>query len=380
MAGFSAPISQQSAKSPVAGGRSGRSILLLAPEIFSSEGGIPRILQLYLRALCEIAAPDDIIHLVALNDPSISEADVQRVTAGRLTSWWGCDRDKLRFIRTTLRIGRHCDHLICGHVAQLPAALAAKAINPRLTYDFVAHGVEVWRPLKWVDRLALRYARRALCVSDYTRNQLLARCSLPPARALVLPNATDPAFPVECAEPPDRPSSPTILVVARLTQNDRKKGVPEMIRALPAVREALPDVRLRIIGRGDALDELQSLAESLNLRDVVEFTGYLDDEKLRASLQECSLLALPSCKEGFGLVFIEAMACGRPCLGANAGGIPEVITEDTGVIVEYGDVAGIARGCIAALQKNWDPEPILERARHFSYSSFKERLQRELTA
>jgi phosphatidyl-myo-inositol dimannoside synthase len=153
-----------------------------------------------------------------------------------------------------------------------------------------------------------------------------------------------------------------------------------MIQALPVVRKTLPDVRLKIIGRGDALDELKELASTLNLQGLIEFTGYLDDDKLRAALQSCSLLALPSCKEGFGLVFIEAMACGTPCLGANAGGIPEVITEDTGVIVEYGDVDRIAQGCITALQKQWDPEPILERARYFSYSSFKERLQRELIA
>jgi phosphatidyl-myo-inositol dimannoside synthase len=379
MAGTPAPTSNQCTDGPT-GRKARRSILLLAPEIFSSEGGIPRILQLYLRALCEIAGPDDLIHLIALNDPAISDADVLRVTAGRLTTWHGCNRDKLRFIRTTQKIGRHCDHLICGHIAQLPAALAAKAINPRLTYDFIAHGVEVWRPLKWMDRLALRYTRRALCVSEYTRGQLLARCSLPPARALVLPNATDPAFPIEFTTEPERTESPTILVVARLTRNDRKKGVAEMIQALPVVRKTLPDVRLKIIGRGDALDELKELASTLNLQGLIEFTGYLDDDKLRAALQSCSLLALPSCKEGFGLVFIEAMACGTPCLGANAGGIPEVITEDTGVIVEYGDVDRIAQGCITALQKQWDPEPILERARYFSYSSFKERLQRELIA
>jgi glycosyltransferase involved in cell wall biosynthesis len=91
-------------------------------------------------------------------------------------------------------------------------------------------------------------------------------------------------------------------------------------------------------------------------------------------LRTCRLFALPSKKEGFGLVFLEAMAHGRPCLGARAGGIPEVITPDTGVLADYGDVPAIAAACIAALQRDWHEPTILARAQAFSYSPFKARL------
>jgi hypothetical protein len=97
--------------------------LLLAPEILSSEGGIPRILQLYLRALCELAGPDDEIRLVALNDATFDPEELQRLTGGRLTEAFACGRDKLHFLRTTLRFARRSDRIICGHVAQLPIAL-----------------------------------------------------------------------------------------------------------------------------------------------------------------------------------------------------------------------------------------------------------------
>jgi glycosyltransferase involved in cell wall biosynthesis len=91
-------------------------------------------------------------------------------------------------------------------------------------------------------------------------------------------------------------------------------------------------------------------------------------------LSSCRLFALPSRNEGFGLVFLEAMARGRPCLGANAGGTPEVISAGSGVLVEFGDVPGIARACVGALSRDWDENSILERARRFSYPHFKERL------
>jgi glycosyltransferase involved in cell wall biosynthesis len=143
---------------------------------------------------------------------------------------------------------------------------------------------------------------------------------------------------------------------------------------MPAIRAAIPGARLRIVGRGDDLARLQTLRHQLGLADAVEFLGYVPDRRLTEELRTCRLFALPSKKEGFGLVFLEAMAHGRPCLGARAGGVPEVITPDTGVLVEYGDVPAIASAAISALQRTWDEAAILRRAKEFSYSPFKARL------
>jgi phosphatidyl-myo-inositol dimannoside synthase len=97
-------------------------------------------------------------------------------------------------------------------------------------------------------------------------------------------------------------------------------------------------------------------------------------------LGSCRLFALPSKKEGFGLVFLEAMAQGRPCLGARAGGITEIVSENTGILVEYGDVGGIAAAAIAALRREWDDAAILNRAREFGYEPFKARLSQLLNS
>src|SRR6202042_2997696 len=138
--------------------------------------------------------------------------------------------------------------------------------------------------------------------------------------------------------------------------------------AMPAIRAAVPGARLRLVGRGDDLPRLQSLVYQLGLANAVDFLGYINDRQLAAELSACRLFALPSKKEGFGLVFLEAMAHGRPCLGARAGGIPEVITDETGGLVEYGNVAGIATAATAMLQRDWDVAAILQRAQSFSYS------------
>ena len=343
--------------------------LLMAPEIFASEGGIPRILQIYLRALNEIGQPGHAIRLLALNDSVVDSIDLHRCAPQGLEDWFVCGRNKLRFIRAALRLSRGCTRIICGHVAQLPVAWLAKRLNPRLRYYLVAHGIEVWRPFTLAERIALRGAEKILGVSDYTRRELLKYCPLPAERITVLHNALDPAFEIKPGMPlADCP--PTILTVARLTSDDRYKGVQHLIEALPAIRAAVPGARLRVVGRGDDLPRLQALMNRLGLANAVEFLGFIDDRKLAAELSSCRLFALPSKKEGFGLVFLEAMAFSRPCLGARAGGIPEVITESTGVLAEYGDVPGIATASITALRRDWNEQAILDRARHFSYAQF----------
>jgi phosphatidylinositol alpha-1,6-mannosyltransferase len=206
---------------------------------------------------------------------------------------------------------------------------------------------------------------------------LVKYCPLPDGRAVVLHNALAPSFSVDGGVPLSS-CPPVILVVTRLTYADRYKGVQHMIEAMPAIRAAIPEARLRIVGRGDDLPRLQTLRHKLGLGQAVEFLGFVPDRQLAVELRTCRLFALPSKKEGFGLVFLEAMAHGRPCLGARAGGVPEVITADTGVLVDYGDVPAIAAATVAALQRAWNEAAILQRASEFSYSPFKERLAKLL--
>lgn len=349
------------------------STLLLAPEIFVSEGGIARILQIYLKALCDLGGARPSVRLLALNDTVLDSTDLRRTANDNLEDWVVCSRSKARFIRAALRMSRGCERLICGHVAQLPVAWAAKKLSRQLRYYLVAHGIEVWRPFTLPERLALRGAEKIFCVSDYTRQELLKRCPLKTGRVVVLPNALDPWFQISPGAPLAS-CPPAILVVTRLAYADRYKGVDHLIAAMPAIRAAIPAATLRIVGRGDDLPRLQSLRNKLGLGKAVEFLGYVNDKRLDDELRACRLFALPSEKEGFGLVFLEAMAHGRPCLGACAGGIPEVIDADSGVLTAVGDVPGIAAAAIEALRRDWNEETIMNRARHFSYQPFKERL------
>jgi glycosyltransferase involved in cell wall biosynthesis len=347
--------------------------LLLTPELFSGEGGIARILRLYLKALCEISGDKDRVRFLSLNDSVVDSIELRRYSSSALAEWRVCNRRKLEFCLAARRMCAESDRVICGHVAQLPVVWLASRMNRRFTYYVVAHGIEVWRPFSCLERRALKGARRIICVSDFTQNQLLERCDFLAGKTVVLHNALDPYLDPAMTRVASK-GPPVILTISRLSSADNYKGIGHLIAAMPSVRAVFPDAKLRIVGRGDGLRELQSLSRRLKTESAVDFAGYLSDAELAGEFERCRLFALPSQKEGFGLVYLEAMAHGRPCLGARSGGVPEVITDETGVLVEYGDVPGIGAALAGALAREWNAEPILERARLFSYSRFKVRL------
>jgi len=351
--------------------------LLLSPELFLHEGGIARIMRLYLKALCEIAGPGGRVDSVVLNDNPGTDPRATRYSTARLGEQAGCQRRRLRFIRETIRLGRRADILVCGHLHQLAVAWLARLCNPRLRYYLVAHGIEVWRPFTFLERRALLGAHRILCISEYTRRQMLRFFpGLPAERLVVVPNTLDPYFAPDLNDQLSTApfATPRILTVARLTGTDTYKGVDTLIEAMPLVRRDFPLARLRIVGQGDDLPRLQALVQRRGVGFAVDFTGPLSDEALRAEYAACDLFALPSRKEGFGLVFLEAMTYGKACLGARAGGTPEVITAETGQLVEYGNIPELAAAVADLVRYPRDSEVVRRHADSFAFPAFTRRL------
>jgi glycosyltransferase involved in cell wall biosynthesis len=351
--------------------------LLISPELFLHEGGIARIMRLYLKALCERAGPADRVDSLVLNDRPGAEPRLPRYASARLGEHIGCNRGKLAFVRHALRLARRADVVICGHVHHLAIARLAQRLHPRLRYYLVAHGIEVWRPYGWFERQALLGAERIFCVSEYTRRQLLRFLpALDGERLLVVPNTLDPHFAPELNDgaAPAVFAVPRILTVGRLSSTDTYKGFDTLIEAMPAVRRDYPTARLRVVGSGDDQPRLAALAAELGVADSVDFLGALSDEALRAEYAACDLFALPSRKEGFGLVYLEAMVHGKPCIAARAGGAPEVINDAVGVLVDYGNIPDLAVAVGELVRHPRDSEVVRRHAAAFAFPAFQRRL------
>lgn len=201
-----------------------------------------------------------------------------------------------------------------------------------------------------VRRALLRYAvQRADQVVVVSRNLFGEVDRLwPPATAktVEIPNGVAVADFAGDAAPPGR--ARYVLSLARL---NLLKGHDVLLQAFRTVADRMPGVRLVIAGDGPERVRLRAVCLALGLKDRVSFVGEADRTRVRELLAGCELLVLASWSEGLPIVALEAMASGKPVVGTEVGGIPEVVRNgETGFLVSPGDSAGLADAMVRVLQ------------------------------
>jgi glycosyltransferase involved in cell wall biosynthesis len=238
--------------------------------------------------------------------------------------------------------------LVCiGHANLAPLGASLRMLNPRIRYQVATHGIEVWQPLPKLRALALRHADTVTSVSRFTREQVTRLQGVDASKAVVLPWALDPEFLASSRERAtvlrNGKSNYTILTVSRLSKGDRYKGIDTVIRALPRVIEQVPRALHVVVGDGDDRSRLEQLADTTGVSEHVLFLGKTTDQGLVNAYRDCDVFAMPSVGEGFGLVFLEAMAFGKPVIGGNFGGIPDLINDGVnGFLIKRDDVHTLA--------------------------------------
>lgn len=233
-----------------------------------------------------------------------------------------------------------------------------------IPYWIVAHGTEVWDISDPRLQQALYHADRVVAVSHYTRSRLLLEQTLTPAQVVVLPNTFDHRR-FQIKPKPQyllkryglSPEQPIILTVSRLGRSARYKGYGILLDALVLLRQNIPNIHYVLVGKGDDLPWIEAKIETLNLSSSVTLTGLIADEELCDHYNLCDVFALPSQGEGFGIVYLEAMACGKPVLGGNQdGAIDPLAGGEWGSLVDPEDVDEIANTLDQILQGKY-PNP-----------------------
>jgi phosphatidylinositol alpha-1,6-mannosyltransferase len=253
----------------------------------------------------------------------------------------GFGRAKIRFFLAAASAARdNVDIILAAHPnLALPAELMKK-LSPRVKTVVISHGIEVWQPLPCTRRVALRRADLLVAPSRYTVQKLNEIQGVPADKIHRLPWCLSPEF-LRLAEqsfslelPPEFPHGHVILTVGRLAASERYKGVDDLISAVALMRSTLPDLHLVIAGDGDDLMRLRTFAAEINVTSSVHFLPGLSRERLAACYAKAKVFALPSTGEGFGLVFLEAMAFGTPIVAVAAGGSTDLVeNEINGLLV-----------------------------------------------
>lgn len=324
-------------------------VLVLATKYFGT-GGVQAYTRMFADAAAEGGRQVDVLSLLGgdLSDRSCPGRYLGD-QGSRSTPW-----TQARFVGQAVRHGAAYDLVVCGHVALAPVGHLLLRLHG-IPYLVIGHGIEVWEPLGPRRRTALRRARRVVTVSHFTAQVVAETHGVSPARLAVIHPAVDPALlraAKDAAGPAPDTDTVTLLTVARLSAEERYKGCDAVISALPVVRAAAGVARYVIAGDGDDRPRLQALAEERGVGDAVTFAGRVPREGLPALYRGCDMFVMPSIAErrpagwtgeGFGIVYIEAAAFGRPVVAGNGGGAPEAVRDGvTGAVVDGRDADAVA--------------------------------------
>jgi glycosyltransferase involved in cell wall biosynthesis len=306
----------------------GLNLLVLLTDGFGGRGGIAKFNRDFLQALDACALVERVYVLPRLIPQPIEEAIPEAVIYDRKAA-----QGQLAFMR---RLASHTcryeriDLVVCGHLHLLPAAwLVSRLRGARLA--LIIHGVEAWAPSqKFAVNWSARRVDAVIAVSHHSAEQF-TRWSKVPIQAFILHNCVD----LDTFQP--QPRDPVlleryglkahrvILTVGRLASTERHKGFDEMIELMPHLLKRFPELKYLIVGEGDDRPRLEAKANSYRVANQVIFAGQIPECEKVAHYNLADAFVMPSIWEGFGIVLIEAAACGIPVIGSRADGSREAL-------------------------------------------------------
>ena len=365
-------------------------LYLIFPNIFDFKGGIQVYSKFLLKALQDIYPEADYDVFLKYDKYSLKQAGKLEFLSSTRFHYFG-DLPKLLqpILFATkiiiLAIFQHPVIVISTHVNYAIVCYILKFFTGT-PYWVVAHGLEVWDIENKATKFALEKADKIISVSNYTRQRLLQDTNIDSEKIVVLPNTFDASkFPIN-----SKPTyllkrynltheQPIILTVTRLGSTAKYKGYDQILHALVKVRSHLPNVHFILAGKGDDIPRIKTLVTNLNLQDCVTIAGFVPDKELCDHYNLCDVFALPSKGEGFVIVFLEALACGKPVLAGNQdGSIDPLADGKLGCLVDPDNVEEIADNLIRILQGDcsnpviYQPEYLQQKTiEAFDFSQFR---------
>ena len=328
-------------------------------EILSCEGGIQSYVRDILAALPS-ALDDTIADVFLLRDSHTVENPYE---SEQLKFHYfktpSPNRSRFKLIAALLAyvIRSRPTHIYCGHINLAPIIYAiCKPLG--IPFTVLTYGKEVWEPLGPSQQKALQASRRIWTISRYSRDRLCASNQIESNKVEFLYCAVD----GQVFQPQAKDellirhygfeNNKVLMTVARLWSGDPYKGVDVTIRALPTIALEFPEIKYLVVGRGDDQQRLAALAKDLGVSDRVVFAGFVADADLVKHYNLADAYIMPS-QEGFGIVYLEAMACGVPVLSGDADGSADPLQDGRlGWQVPHRDPAAVAIATIEMLKGN----------------------------
>lgn len=310
---------------------------LLVTSIFQ-KGGV----QKYLRELAIIFIQDRNLlnanfYLVSYLDSTTSKSGFELFQDNYCHF---CNKSKLKLFNALI-FSRGFDILYVGHISMLPLALWLKFTGRVNKIVLITHGIEVWKPLTFLEKVGLVFCTTIINTTPYTTSMMKKFNTFKSSKILEIPLT---AFDREIRHEKvfDKNVKETklnLLFIGRMESRERYKGLDHTINSIAMLDELKIPIFLTVVGEGDDKKYYQDIVLERNLESCIEFIGSVDDYELENIYSKSDVLVMPSLNEGFGIVYLEAMSRGIPSIACKSGGAQYVIDhEHTGFLVSYGDI------------------------------------------
>jgi asparagine synthase (glutamine-hydrolysing) len=363
-------------------------VLFLCLTTFSQAGGIEKFNRCFLKALDE-TGQEGTLSTRAMS-PYDKLPDEHYFPEKRYRGFGG---SKINFVIRSVLAAASADTVIVGHLNLAPIGVLIRKMYPNVRIILITHGIEVWQPLAGQKKQILLDADQILSVSKFTKDKLIDIQGLPADKIRIFPNTIDPYFKVPQSFQVNKEirraysfgaADPVLFTLSRLSGREKYKGYDLVIQCLPELKKQFPQIRYIIAGKYDNEEKarLDALISSLQLESNVFLTGYLAEKSLLEYYQAADLFIMPSRKEGFGIVFLEALICGLPVIGGNQDGSVDALRNgELGILVDPTNMQEIIDGITEVLihKDNYTDE--YRRAMqqktlgYFGFPAYKKRLQ-----
>jgi phosphatidylinositol alpha-1,6-mannosyltransferase len=248
----------------------------------------------------------------------------------------GFSGNRISFSLNAIIEGCRSEKVIITHINLAPIGLLIKIIKPKIKVSLIAHGIEVWRELNFIKKQFLKRCDQVIAVSEFTREKMITLHRVQRSVTSVLNNGLDPFLEIPLSF--DKSAGllkkygltkqhQLLFTLTRLAASEKYKGYDHVFYALKQLRPAFPNIRYILSGESDTEESkrITALLKKYEVEDLVIITGFVPDDQVISHFLLADIFVLPSKKEGFGIVFIEALSCGLPVIGGNADGSTDAL-------------------------------------------------------
>jgi asparagine synthase (glutamine-hydrolysing) len=360
----------------------GYRVLALMTDAYGGIGGIARFNRNLLAAL---SSHENVREIVVIPRAAPLPPEAMPLKVRFAADAVGSKKSYLQSLLRYLLAGPSFDLVLCGHIHLVPVACLAALIHDAPSVG-ILHGIEAWSaPGNLITRNLVSRINRFAAVSHVTMDRFRMWSGFDPAKLDYLPNAIvlkefGPGVKnQDLLELYGLSGKRVLLTVARLEAAERYKGVDRVIEALPKLLGIHPDLAYLVVGDGTDRERLERLAEHLGVAHSVRFAGHVADDQKAEHFRLADVFVLPSKGEGFGIVLLEAMACGIPVVASKVDGSREAVGNGRmGILVDPDAQNEVISGILQALDSPLRRVP--EQLREFDFPSFEYRSHRLVDA